>query len=295
MEVVLLPLPGPASNNKYPCSLSSSTAAATSYFRRRRIVAVTNSTINGSHSSSSAEAEEDIQIEEIRVCTNRTCRRQGSFQSLDTLTALAPPNVAVKSSGCLGRCGTGPNLVALPAATFVSHCGTTARAVEVLVALVLLSRRRRGGGVSNSDVANANKNIEKIANKSLEALALRNKARNELLHNNNFSQADLFLSQAIELKPIGGIHIMYKDRSLARLALGNYSGALEDAAQALALNPLYPEAYICQGDAFLALNQFDSAHNSYMASLEIDPSLRRSKAFKARIANLEKLTTGNMP
>lgn len=47
--------------------------------------------------------------------------------------------------------------------------------------------------------------------------------------------------QAIELKPIGGIHIMYKDRSLARLALGNYSGALEDAAQALALNPLYPE------------------------------------------------------
>ncbi|VVA19626.1 Hypothetical predicted protein [Prunus dulcis] len=293
MEVVVLPLPGSGSNNKSLCGLSSSAAAATSYFRRRRIVAITNSTINGSHSSSSAEAEEDIHIEEIRVCTNRTCRRQGSFQTLDTLTALAPSNVAVKSSGCLGRCGAGPNLVALPAATLVAHCGTTARAVEVLVALVLLSRRR-GGGVSNSDGANANKNIETIANKSLEALALRNKARNELLHNNNFSQAEFFLSQAIELKPIGGIHIMYKDRSLARLALGNYSGALEDAAQALALNPLYPEAYICQGDAFLALNQFESAHNSYMASLEIDPSLRRSKSFKARIANLEKLTTGNM-
>lgn len=190
MEMVVLALPGSGSNNKSLCGLSSSTAAATSYFRRRRIVAV-----NGSHSSSSAEAEEDIQIEEIRVCTNRTCRRQGSFQTLDTLTALAPSNVAVKSSGCLGRCGAGPNLVALPAATLVAHCGTTARAVEVLVALVLLSRRRRGGGVSNSDGANANKNIEKITNKSLEALALRNKARNELLHNNNFSQADLFLSQ----------------------------------------------------------------------------------------------------
>lgn len=49
--------------------------------------------------------------------------------------------------------------------------------------------------------------------------------------------------QAIELGPIGGVHIMYKERSLARLAFGNCSGALEDAAQALALHPLYPEVH----------------------------------------------------
>ncbi|KAK9925662.1 hypothetical protein M0R45_022933 [Rubus argutus] len=244
MEVVI---PGPAT-----CNTSISTPS------RRRCVMVTSD------------------IQEIRVCTNRSCRRQGSMQTLETLTALAPPNVAVKSCGCLSRCGNGPNLVALPAGTLVGHCGTRARAAEVLVTVC--------GGAFDSDAAN----------KSLEALALRSKAEMER-NNNNFSQAELFLSQAIELTPIGGIHITYKDRSVARLALGNHSGALEDAAQALALNPLYPEAYICQGDAFLAMSQFDSAHNSYLTALQIDPSIRRSKSFKARIANLEKLTAVKKP
>ncbi|TQD94223.1 hypothetical protein C1H46_020175 [Malus baccata] len=261
---VVLPLPG-----------ATASAASRSYSRRvrRRIVV------------KDCQSAEDVQ--EIRVCTNRTCRRQGSMQILETLTDLAPPNVSVKSSGCLGRCGAGPNLVALPAATLVAHCGTTARAAEVLVALVLpRGREGDGGGGSNWDA---------IVNRSLEALALRNKARSEVVDKNNFSQAELFLSQAIELGPIGGVHIMYKERSLARLASGNCSGALEDAAQALALHPLYPEAYICQGDAFLVMNKFDSAQRSYSTALQMDPSLRRSKSFKARIANLEKLTAVNLP
>ncbi|XP_050378108.1 uncharacterized protein LOC126795313 [Argentina anserina] len=126
------------------------------------------------------------QVQEIRVCTNRSCRRQGSMQTLETITALAAPTVAVISCGYLSRCGNGPNLVALPTATLVGHCGTTARAAEVLVALC--------GGDWDSGAAD----------KSLEALALRNKAEIEL--NNIFSQSELFLSQAIELRPIGGIH-----------------------------------------------------------------------------------------
>lgn len=69
--------------------------------------------------------------------------------------------------------------------------------------------------------------------------------------------------------------------------MGNYSGALEDAEEALALAPGYSEAYICQGDAFLALNKFDLAEQSYSASLVIDPSIRHSKSFKARIAKLQ--------
>lgn len=76
-------------------------------------------------------------------------------------------------------------------------------------------------------------------------------------------------------------------RSVVRLALGKYSGALEDAREALALAPEYAEAYLCQGDAFLELKQFDSAEKSYLASIDIDPSIRRSKSFKARIAKLE--------
>lgn len=163
---VVLPLPG-----------ATASAASRSYSRRvrRRIVV------------KDCQSAEDVK--EIRVCTNRTCRRQGSMQILEALTDLAPPNVSVKSSGCLGRCGAGPNLVALPAATLVAHCGTTARAAEVLVALVLpRGRGGDGGGGSNWD---------SIVNKSLEALALRNKARSEVVDKNNFSQAELLLSQVL--------------------------------------------------------------------------------------------------
>ena len=40
------------------------------------------------------------------------------------------------------------------------------------------------------------------------------------------------------------------------------------------------QAYICQGDAFMAMDQFVSAEKSYLTSLQKDPSIRRSKSFK---------------
>ncbi|KAB1213167.1 Hsp70-Hsp90 organizing protein 3 [Morella rubra] len=207
------------------------------------------------------------EIGEIRVCTNRTCRRQGSLQTLETLSGLAPPNVTVKSCGCLGRCGAGPNLAALRddggGVILVGHCGTAARSAEIMMGLFC--------GHDSDDTA---------AKTSLEALALRKRAETES-EEGNFSQAELLLSRAIELKPFGGIHILYKNRSLMRLALGNCLGALEDAREALKFAPKYHEAYICQGDAFLAMDQFDSAEKSYLTSLQIDPSIRCSKSFKA--------------
>ncbi|XP_058732377.1 uncharacterized protein LOC131603921 [Vicia villosa] len=204
-------------------------------------------------------------LQEIRVCTNRACRKQGSFQTLETLSGIAPPNVAVKSSGCLGKCGAGPNLAFLPDGIIVGHCGTASRCLEVMF-----------GGRDNSKT-------------SLDALALRKRADVEF-ENKNFSEADLLLSQAIDLKPLGGLHVTFKCRSLVRMELGNYSAALQDANEALLLAPNYSEAYICQGDAFLAFNNFDLAEQSYLAALDIDPSIRRSKSFKARITKLrEKL------
>ncbi|KAF8378914.1 hypothetical protein HHK36_030263 [Tetracentron sinense] len=108
------------------------------------------------------------------------------------------------------------------------------------------------------------------------------------------------LSQpAIDLKPFGGLHIIHRNRSAARLAMGNLSGALEDAKEALTIAPQYPQvgftlcgnavpmilcctkqAYICQGDAFLAMDELDAAEKSYTMALQIDPSIRRSKSFK---------------
>ncbi|MED6196385.1 hypothetical protein PIB30_046920 [Stylosanthes scabra] len=204
--------------------------------------------------------------QEIRVCTNRTCRRQGSFQTLETLSALAPPYLAVNSCGCLGRCGAGPNLAILPDGLIVGHCATAAQAAQLMATLF-----------SGSDADGKT---------SLEALALRKRAEIEF-QNRNLSEAELLLSQAIDLKPFGGMHVSFKCRSVVRLELGNYHGALQDAVEALSLAPRYSEAYICQGDAFLALNEFDSAEQSYLACLDIDPLIRRSKSFKARISKLQ--------
>ncbi|XP_045829647.1 uncharacterized protein LOC123921237 isoform X2 [Trifolium pratense] len=223
------------------------------------------------------KAQQQQQLQELRVCTNRTCRRQGSFQTLETLSGIAPPNVSVKSSGCLGCCGAGPNLVFLPDGLIIRHCGTASRCSEVMVSLF------GGGGGDNNHNSNT----------SLDALALRKRADVEF-QNKNFAEAELLLSQAIDLKPFGGLHVTFKCRSFVRMELGNYSGALEDANEALALALGYSEAYICQGDAFLALNKFDLAEQSYLTSLDIDPSIRNSKSFKARITKLqEKLASVN--
>lgn len=204
--------------------------------------------------------------EEIRVCTNRTCRRQGSIETLQILSGIAPPNVAVNSCGCLGRCGAGPNAVVLPGGVFVRHCGTPSKAANLMISIL-------GGFDGNEDDKSKN---------CLESLALRTRAEDRMA-NGDFDEALVLLSQAIDLKPFGGLHIIYRSRSAAKLAVGNITGALEDAKEALAIAPKYPKAYICQGDALMSIGKLDAAKKSYSIALELDPSLRRSKSFKERI------------
>ncbi|KAL2478863.1 tetratricopeptide repeat (TPR)-containing protein [Forsythia ovata] len=215
---------------------------------------------------------------EIRVCTNRTCRKQGSLDIFQVLTGIAPPHVSVVSCGCLGRCGAGPNVVVLPKGVFLGHCGTPIKAANMM-SLVC--------GTDCSEVESSPENC-------LKALALRKRAEDEMSHG-NFSLAYNLLSQAIDLNPFGGVHILYKDRSAARLATGDTTGALEDATKALTLAPNYHEAYICHADALMAMDQFEAAEESYSVALELEPSIRRSKLFKARIANLrEKVSPANL-
>ncbi|KAI3692650.1 hypothetical protein L6452_32471 [Arctium lappa] len=211
-------------------------------------------------------AKEAAETNEIRVCTNRTCRRQGSMESLQVLSGIAPPNIAVNSCSCLGRCGAGPNLLILPSATFVNHCATAARAAHIMAILT---------GYDLKDW-----------NKALEALSIRKKAELHM-EKADFAMADILLSQALDLNPVGGIHHIYRYRSVARLALNNTIAALDDAIEASTLAPKYPEAYICKGDALMGMEQFEAAGDSYSMALELDPSIRRSKSFKARIAKLE--------
>ncbi|CAA6655771.1 unnamed protein product [Spirodela intermedia] len=198
---------------------------------------------------------------EIRVCVNRSCNRMGSREILGTISDISPPEVTVKSCGCLGR------------GTMVGHCGTTARAAEVLAQIC---GGKRGGSEGGFDPW-----------KNMEALTLRKKAEAELLERGNPADAEALLSQAVDLKPSGGLHLIYKSRSVARLTQGNIVGALEDTNEALKIDPTFAQAYICQGDAFMAMGEWTKAENAYSEALLIDPSIRRSKSFKERVTKLQ--------
>ncbi|KAH9604505.1 hypothetical protein KSS87_020545 [Heliosperma pusillum] len=217
------------------------------------------------HTTITSEQHSKNKIE-IRVCTNKTCRRQGSMATLDTLMGIAPPHVSVSPCGCLGRCGAGPNLVVLPQAAMASHCGTPARAAQIMAHVC---------GDSDANVS-----------RNLDALAFWKRAEVEF-EAGHLSNAEALFSQAIEAKPTGGIHIAYKGRSAVRLASGNFVGALEDANEALVIAPHYAQAYISQGDAFLAMDELEAAENSYSMALQADPLVRRSKSFKSGVQLLQ--------
>ncbi|KAK6921340.1 hypothetical protein RJ641_015018 [Dillenia turbinata] len=137
-------------------------------------------------------------VTEIRVCVNRTCRRQGSFETLEVLSGVSPPNIAVKSCGCLGRCGAGPNLVVLPNGVFIGHCGTAAKAAQVLMDFC---------GLSTSEEAS----------NCLAALALRKKAEEEFLKG-NFSDSELLLTQIVAILEVPP----YDDSPYHELHFGQY-------------------------------------------------------------------------
>ncbi|MGH7999579.1 MAG: (2Fe-2S) ferredoxin domain-containing protein [Brasilonema sp.] len=50
----------------------------------------------------------------VRVCQNRTCRKQGAAKVLAAFEALPTPEVTITGSSCLGQCGHGPMVLVLP-------------------------------------------------------------------------------------------------------------------------------------------------------------------------------------
>ncbi|KAJ6411147.1 hypothetical protein OIU84_007829 [Salix udensis] len=208
----------------------------------------------------------------IPLVSNTTTTNQ-SKTSLNTARKIkTTPSSSHQSSsrnaGNPSRCGSGPNVAILPQGIIVNHCGTAAKAAQFMAT---------AASVSDGDIS-----------KSLEALALRKTAQAES-DLANFSKAEELLSLAIDLQPFGGIHVIYKYRSLARLAMRNYSGALEDAREALRLAPRYLDAYMCEGDVFMAMEEYDAAEKAYLTCLQIDPSIRRSKSFKTVFASRSEL------
>ncbi|XP_051220098.1 uncharacterized protein [Lolium perenne] len=215
---------------------------------------------------------------EVRVCTNRTCARQGGREVLAALGALAPPppRVDVASCGCLGRCGAGPNVAAsVPGrgTAVFAHVGTPARAARLLEHLL---------GAAEFD-----------ADAGLAALAVREKAEAALAEG-NAAEAEALFTESIGLNAPGGLHMVYGSRCKARLAIGDTTGALADAEEAIRIAPKFPQSHLSRGDALFATGEYYSAEDAYADALVLDPSIRRSKSFKARLEKLrEKLVSVN--
>ncbi|WP_066379251.1 (2Fe-2S) ferredoxin domain-containing protein [Anabaena sp. CA = ATCC 33047] len=67
----------------------------------------------------------------VRVCQNRTCKKQGAKEVLAAFTALPVADVTVIASGCLGQCGNGPMVLILP--DMVWYSGIQPQEVPLLV------------------------------------------------------------------------------------------------------------------------------------------------------------------
>ncbi|WP_017305425.1 (2Fe-2S) ferredoxin domain-containing protein [Spirulina subsalsa] len=72
--------------------------------------------------------------QEILVCQNRTCRRQGSEKILKVLAGCDLPGVRVVGCGCLGHCGSGPMVLILP--ELLWYEGVTLGGIQAIILIV---------------------------------------------------------------------------------------------------------------------------------------------------------------
>jgi (2Fe-2S) ferredoxin len=76
----------------------------------------------------------------IRVCQNRTCRKQGAKEVLAAFEASPVSGLNVEASSCLGHCGNGPMVLVLPDILWYSRVHPNE--VPVVVTQLLLCRER---------------------------------------------------------------------------------------------------------------------------------------------------------
>ncbi|MEO1429047.1 MAG: (2Fe-2S) ferredoxin domain-containing protein [Cyanobacteria bacterium J06633_8] len=57
----------------------------------------------------------------VRVCQNRTCKKQGAVEVLAAFEENPVSEVTVISSSCLGQCGNGPMVLILPEMVWYSN------------------------------------------------------------------------------------------------------------------------------------------------------------------------------
>ncbi|KAF7283492.1 hypothetical protein GWI33_000389 [Rhynchophorus ferrugineus] len=93
---------------------------------------------------------------------------------------------------------------------------------------------------------------------------------NAACQNGDFSTAVALYTDALQLDPTN--HILYSNRSAARLKQGLFTQALQDAITARDLCPTWPKAYYRQGVALQCLGRHGEALAAFSQGLAQDPS-----------------------
>ena len=88
----------------------------------------------------SSRQNSDSSPECVRVCLNRTCRKQGAKLVLAAFEANFVPGITVTGSACLGQCGNGPMVLVLP--DVVWYCSVRPNQVPLIIEQHLLGGKK---------------------------------------------------------------------------------------------------------------------------------------------------------
>ncbi|XP_032527413.2 tetratricopeptide repeat protein 28 isoform X2 [Danaus plexippus] len=99
------------------------------------------------------------------------------------------------------------------------------------------------------------------------------RASNAACQAGDFSTAVALYTDALSLDPAN--HILYSNRSAARLKQGQFAAALQDATRARELCPNWPKAYYRQGVALQCLGRHGEALAAFSSGLGVEPSSRQ--------------------
>lgn len=67
----------------------------------------------------------------VRICQHKSCRKQGAAKVLERFQTLAPDQVEIEPSSCLGQCGNGSMVLVLP--DEVWYCRVSPEEVNAIV------------------------------------------------------------------------------------------------------------------------------------------------------------------
>jgi len=92
---------------------------------------------------------------------------------------------------------------------------------------------------------------------------------NEAFTAKNYEEANQLYSKALELEPSN--HVLYSNRSAAKLNLGKNEEALQDALEALTIDPTYLKAYQRVISSHRALGNLEDALKASQAAVKLEP------------------------